>query len=63
MSKGGMQSKACHGMYCKCGKMTSKTIFFDEKEISIHFGKNRAYWHITENGKTKRVMKKPNEWF
>ena len=59
MSKGGMQSQACHGMYCKCGKMTSKICFVGETEIAIHFGKNRAYWHIYENGKIKRVFKKP----
>ena len=63
MSKGGMQTSAVQTMNCKCGKQTSKTLVFGSgKEISIHFTRKSTYWHITENGETKRVFKKPVEW-
>lgn len=63
MSKGGMQTSAINQIYCQCGKPTSQTLIFQNgKEISIHFSKKSTYWHITENGKTKRALKRPIEW-
>lgn len=50
-------------MNCKCGKETSKTLQFESgKEISIHFTRKSTYWHITENGKTRRTFKRPQQW-
>ena len=58
-----MQTSGISTMYCKCGKETSKKLEFScGKEISIHFTRKSSYWHITENGKTRRVFKKPKEW-
>ncbi len=63
MSKGGMQTSGISTMNCKCGKETSKTLQFESgKEISIHFTRKSTYWHITENGKTRRTFKRPQEW-
>ena len=60
--RGGMQSSQPKAMCCRCGLETSKILVFTDKEISIHFGRKSTYWHIYENGKTRRVFKKPNEW-
>ena len=60
--KGGMQSSAITTLFCECGKPTSKTIIFGKTEISLHFGKKLAYWHITENGQTRRTFKEPENW-
>lgn len=62
MSKGGMQSGSLSNQpYCKCGKPTSLLWRYLGKEISIHFTRKSTYWHITENGKTRRTFKKPLE--
>ena len=62
-SKGGMQSSSCNSsLYCKCRKETGhKLIISENKEICLHFGKNKAYWHIWENGIIKRTFTKPVE--
>lgn len=61
--KGGMQTTGIKPLYCKCGKATSKTMTIpNETEISIHFTRKSTYWHITKNGKTKRVFQQPKEW-
>ena len=58
-----MQSSGIKSLYCKCEKETSKTMCFgNNKEISIHFGKKKTYWHIYENFTIKRVFKQPKEW-
>lgn len=59
---GGMQTSGIRNMYCPCGKPTSKIIILKNKTISIHFTKKSTYWHVKENGKTKRTFKKPPEW-
>jgi len=59
---GGMQTSGITSMCCRCGKPTSRTIIINNKEISIHFTRKTIYWHITENGKTRKTIKKPNEW-
>ena len=60
--KGGMQTQKITQLFCKCGKPTSKILIFPEKEISIHFTRKSTYWDIFENGKIKRVFKRPKEW-
>ena len=63
MSKGGMQTSGVKSMNCACGKETSKILKFSNgKEIAIHFTRKSTYWHITENGATKRSFKQPAEW-
>jgi len=65
-TRGGMQSSAANDLYCKCGKPTSKIMRFVDnsgyKEIAIHFGKERTYWHICVGGKITRTFKMPAEW-
>lgn len=66
--RGGMQTSGTHGLYCKCGKMTSKIKRNIEngviiKETSIHFTRKSTYWHTwTLDGKIKRTFKMPKGW-
>jgi len=68
MSKGGMQSSGVSSLSCKCGKETSKILYFGDtkqgncKDIAIHFGKKKIFWCIYENFKIKRTYKQPKEW-
>lgn len=63
-----MQTSGIKSLCCKCGKETSKILCFGNsnqgigKDIAIHFGKKKIYWHIYEDFKIKRTFKQPKEW-
>lgn len=57
-----MQTQKIDNLYCDCGKPTSAIIFEKNKKICIHFTRKSIYWHICENGKIKRIFKKPSCW-